>query len=292
MDIRFVSSLLEVVRTGSIAAAARSQVLTSAAVSQRIKALELQLGCRLLSREGHTAKPTEECLRLLPRMKHLVEEVDALKSDLDFTGLVGSLRVGAISTALTGVLPPTVKHLSSVAPNLNLQIFPGTSSNLYEQLLNKTLDIIISVKPPFVCPKNVKQTTLYAESLAFICHQSQNVDSSKLFDDSPFIQYDRQSWGGLIANAYLLDNDITVDTLCELDALESIAMMVKNKMGVALTPIWLGLQDLSSAIEIRPITDAKYQREIVLIAHRQVSKEKLLQTFSNAVVEQVEHLSM
>jgi len=85
LDIRFISSLIKVVDTGSIAAAARNQMLTSAAVSQRIKALEIAMGCQLLSREGHSAKPTAECLKVLPRLKRIIKEVDALQGDLDAT---------------------------------------------------------------------------------------------------------------------------------------------------------------------------------------------------------------
>ncbi|TMN88925.1 LysR family transcriptional regulator, partial [Pseudoalteromonas sp. S558] len=117
MDIRFISSLIEVVDTGSIAAAARNQMLTPAAVSQRIKALENSLACKLLNRAGHSATPTSECLKILPRLKRLVSEVDALQSDLDETGLSGELKLGAISTVLTGLLPSTIQYLTTSAPN-------------------------------------------------------------------------------------------------------------------------------------------------------------------------------
>src|SRR5450830_1448752 len=95
----------------SIADAARSENLTAGAVSQRIHALECELGFELLSRHGHTAKATESCLNILPRIRHIVREVDLISDDADPTGLTGTLKIGAISTALTGLLPSALRML-------------------------------------------------------------------------------------------------------------------------------------------------------------------------------------
>jgi len=285
VDIRFISSLIEVVDTGSIAAAARNQMLTPAAISQRVKALEASLGCQLLSRAGHAAKPTAECLKVLPRLKHLVSEVDALQGDLDETGLSGNLRIGAISTAISGLLPEIIQSLAVGAPKLNLQIFPGTSAHLYNQLIEKKVDVIIIVTPPFVCPKYLKLTALYSEQLGLVSNTNNELNITASLLTKPYIQYDRNAWGGAIADSYLVDNDIHVKSLCEIDALESIVLMVKREMGVSLMPIWRGLEDVADRISVLPIPSKKYQRHITLISHRQVGKEPLVRAFSEAALK-------
>jgi len=284
LDIRFISSLIEVVDTGSIAAAARNQMLTSAAVSQRIKALEVAMGCQLLSREGHTAKPTAECLKVLPRLKRIIKEVDALQGDLDATGLTGELKVGAISTVLTGLLPSAIHYLTVNAPKLSLQIFPGTSAHLYQQLIAKKLDVVIIVTPPFTTPKYLKLKPLYAEQLGFICNLSNELGVNESLLSKPYIQYDRFAWGGAIADTYLIDHNIQTKSVCEIDALESIVLMVKREMGVSLMPIWDGLEDVASNIKVLPIEGEKYQRHITLISHRQAGKEPLIKAFSQALL--------
>jgi len=287
LDIRFISSLIEVVATGSIAAAARNQMLTPAAISQRVKALEASLGCQLLNRAGHAAKPTAECLKVLPRLKHLVSEVDALQGDLDEAGLSGNLRVGAISTAISGLLPGVIQSLAIDVPNLNLQIFPGTSAHLYNQLIEKKVDIVIIVIPAFVCPKYLKLTPLYSEQLGLVSNTSNELSIKASLLTKPYIQYDRNAWGGAIADSYLIDNDIHVKLLCEIDALESIALMVKREMGVSLMPIWRGLEDVVDSISVLPIPSKKYQRHITLISHRQVGKESLVKAFSEVALKYV-----
>jgi len=285
LDIRFISSLIEVVDTGSIAAAARNQMLTPAAVSQRIKALENSLACKLLNRAGHSATPTSECLKILPRLKRLVSEVDALQSDLDETGLSGELKLGAISTVLTGLLPSTIQYLTTSAPNLSLQIFPGTSAYLYKQLVEKKLDVIIIVTPPFICPKYLKITPLYSEKLGFVCSLENKLNVEESLITMPFIQYDRSAWGGAIADSYLIDKDIHVKPLCEIDALESIALMVSRGMGVSLMPIFKGLEEGKHNIKVLPISGSKYLRHISLISHLKVGKEPLIKALLDAILQ-------
>ena len=286
MDIRFISSLIEIVDTGSIAAAARNQMLTPAALSQRIKALEVALGCQLLSRAGHTAQPTAACLKVLPRLKRLVSEFDGLQGDLDDTGLSGELKVGAISTALTGLLPSAIQSLTKSAPDLNLQIFPGTSAYLYQQITAKKLDVIIVVTPPFVCPKYLKLTPLYDEQLGLMSSSNSEFGIKEALLSKPYIQYDRAAWGGAVADSYLLDHNIAVKPLCEIDALESIVLMVKREMGVSLMPIWRGIEEVASGIRVLPISGKKYQRAITFISHRQVGKEPMINAFSEAILRE------
>ena len=148
MDIRYLASLVAVVECGSIAQAARLQNLTAAAIGQRISVLEKHFNTELLNRNSHKATPTEACLNLLPRSKHIVHEFHSLSADLNHSGLAGKFKLGAISTAVTGMLPKAIKNLAGSAPGLVLQIKPGTSNLLYEELTERRIDAAIIVSPP------------------------------------------------------------------------------------------------------------------------------------------------
>jgi len=282
MDARFLQSLIAVIETGSIAAAARKQNLTAAAVSQRIKSLEISLGCSLLSRTGHSAKATEACLRILPRLKRIDTEISCIASDLDSKQLSGELKVGCISTQLNGLLPRCIQSLAISAPNLKLQIVPGTSKALYQQLQDQQIDLAILVQPPFKPAKVLKAELLFTEPLALISLQPSS-QISKSINKQPFIQYDKNSWGGAIANSFLVDQKINVTPLCEIDSLESIALMVKLGMGASLVPHWQGLKELASNLNISAIDDVKYHRNIQLLTHRQSGREQLLAEFKRAL---------
>lgn len=285
MDIRFLNSLVAVIESGSIAAAARKQNLTAAAVSQRIKTLENTLQCTLLIREGHSAKPSNDCLKLLPKLTQIAQLASELADDLDSTGLTGTLKVGVISSVLSGSLTTCIQRLAITAPDLLLQIVPGTSEQLFQQLQSQKIDLAVLVNPPFSLPKILHFTPLFNEPLVLISKHPHNI-LENAWHSQPFIQYDHRSWGGAIANKYLKDCGIKVDILCEIDGLESISLMAKQGMGVSLVPHWQGLKLMSNELNIHPIENPKYSRQIGLLTHRQSTKQSLIAEFSRTLSKQ------
>ena len=204
MDVRFLKSLVAVVDTGSIAAAARRESRTAAAISQRVQALERLLGCTLLLRTAHAARPSDQCLLILPKIRAIIELAQDLQSDLHPDGVAGELTIGAISTALTGVLPTLIERLALTAPDLKLKITPGDSKSLYEKVLAGELDAAILVRPPFQPPKALGLVVLKVEPLILVApaaYAGQSLET--LLRGHPFIRYDARSWGGQIAQRYL-----------------------------------------------------------------------------------------
>lgn len=265
MDLRFLHSLLAVVETGSIAAAARREKLTAAAVSQRVQALERELDCVLLARTAHAARPTEACLALLPRARRLLAEAALLKDDIAGGALSGELVVGAISTMLTGVMPGALDSLSRSAPGLRLQLVPGSSLQLYEMLVRGALDAAILVAPPFALPKGLAAHALRTEPLAFLSREPVAPEAiGAAIEAAPFIRYDPGSWGGKLAADYLHAQGLFPQVRCDLDALETIAVLVARGMGHALVPVWPGLA--MEGLSICPVPDgAPFARRILCL---------------------------
>ncbi len=265
MDIRFLQSLVATVETGSIAAAARREKLTPAAVSQRIQALERALGCILLARGAHSAQPTEACLSLLPRARLLIREAENLRYDVAGGGLATELKIGAISTALTGIFPTVLDALSRQAPSLKLILRPGSSLQLYEQLLQGELDAAVLVEPPFALPKAMTAHVIRREPLSFISPDpTLPADIAERIRLAPFVRYDPGSWGGRLCQRYLADAGLDPDIRCDMDALETIAILVASGMGNSLVPAWQGLH--RDGFYLTEVPDAAlYERRIVFL---------------------------
>ncbi|MCU1782245.1 LysR family transcriptional regulator [Pseudomonas sp. 13B_2.1_Bac1] len=265
MDIRFLGSLVAVIEAGSIAAAARRENRTAAAISQRVKTLERTLGCTLLVRTAHAAWPSDQCLLLLPKIQAVIDQARELQEDLSQDGLSGEIKIGAISTALTGILPRAIERLALSAPGLRLKITPGDSKSLYERLLAQELDAAILVRPPFHLPKALVATLLGTEPLILIAPAdcgSQTFEA--LLRERSFIRYDARSWGGQIAQRFLDEQCLDPRVLCELDALETIAILVAQGMGVSLVPQWAGMS--RSGLCVLPVDDApRYARDLVVM---------------------------
>ncbi|WP_050468863.1 LysR substrate-binding domain-containing protein [Herbaspirillum chlorophenolicum] len=286
MDSRYLKSLIAVADSGSIADAARAEGLTAAAVSQRIQALERSLGFALLSRAGHAAKATDACLALLPRARRIVREVALLAGDADDEGLTGTLRIGAISTALTGMLPAALRVLTQQAPGMRPAIVPGTSRSLYQALLAGEIDAAILVAPPFELPKTLHALTLRREELILLARRKLRGDAATLLRTQPYIRYDPSAWGGRPAQRYLDDQGLQPALLCDLDALETIAMLVADGVGVSLVPRWSGLEKLAAGCRmeaVEPEGHALYPRDIVLLIPAQSERPNMLRMLSQAI---------
>jgi len=276
VDIKFLESLIAVVEQGSIAAAAREQNLTATAVSQRIKSLEEQLNCKLLSRIGHNALPTESCMRILPRVKNMIADSVRLKADIAPQGLFGELKLGTIPTALTDYVPMLVKEFSTAAPTANLLITPGASAGLYDQLLEQKIDAALMIEPAFAVPKKFRMTEIAIEPLCLISNIKLRGSIAEILANHPLILFDRNTWGGKLTWQWLLEQNIEFNTLCEIDAFETMVAMVQTGLGVTILPKWRGLM-LHKQISVQDIATARPQcRKIILLADRASPAQSLI----------------
>jgi len=288
VDIRYLESLISVAELGSIAAAARAQNLTPAAVGQRIAILEKHFGTALLNRNIHKAVPTEACLNLLPRARQIVSEFQHMSTEIESSGLVGKFHLGAISTALTGILPGTIRQLTQVAPKLVLQIKPGTSNSLFSDLAERRIDAAIIALPPNALPRSFSVELLRNEPLVLLSRNASGKSARAKLEQNPYICYDAQSWGGLKAFQYLKNNKIRIEPFYELDALEAIEKLVLQGMGVSLVPQWAGLDLDRPGLEADIIRDQRYCRKVVLVTPKDSARQPVIDALHEALNASVE----
>ena len=239
MDIRFLESFIVVADCGSIAEAARRLNLTSAALAQRLRKLEQELGHSLVTRVGRTVQPTASGLAILDHARILIENARDLRAIAAQGEPAGQLRLGAVATSLTGLLPEIIARLRARHPRIEYFIRPDSSVNLYHGVISGDLDAALIVRPQFPMPKSTDWLTLRQEPLVLIAPQNVVVDDPlDVIQSHPFIRYDRNQWGGQIVDRYLRANAMQVREWLELDALDAIAGLVNRGLGVAIVPDW------------------------------------------------------
>jgi DNA-binding transcriptional LysR family regulator len=247
MDMRFLQSFVTVIESGSIADAARRLDLAPTTVAQQIKALEADLGSRLLVRAGRTVKPTVTGARIVEQAKELLHGVRDLRSAASDTGLpAGPLRLGATPTVLMGLLPTLMRKWMHAHPTIQIYIEPGTSSLLLERVQAGHLDAAIVVHPTFDLPKNCRWSLIREEPLILLTPSRMKVDDPLLaVARHPFIQYDRKVVAGKMADDYLRRLGIRPSIQFELDGIEHIAQLVAEGFGLSVLPDWplLGAPD-------------------------------------------------
>ncbi len=287
MDIRFLESLIATVKTGSIAAAARKQGLTSAAVSQRIKTLENQLNIKLLLRDSHSARPTAPCKFLLPRMEHMVKQGKMLKLESDDSYLSVPFNIGCITSALTQYAPKIIKAFEHYAPKAELLIKPSDSSQLFRLLKAQKIDCAITTTPNFKLPKNIHAHLLINQQLVILSKFASSQPLHKQIQQNPFIAYDKTGWGGQYVYNWIVEQNLNPHILCELNSLETIAQLVDEGLGIAILPEWHGLYKHFNHLNITPVSKfgfKKARRQLSFLFHQQPESIKLLEIAKNSII--------
>jgi DNA-binding transcriptional LysR family regulator len=239
VDTRYLESFLEVVERGSLAAAARHLQLTPAAIAQRIEALEREIGVALVARSGRVVRPTVAGGAVLEKARAFLHDLRDLKSIAVGQTVVGEFRLGAISTALTGYIPPMLSRFMTLYPDVGVFIEPGTSRELFDQVRDDRLDAALIIKPEFPLDKSLMFEPIAAEPYIVLCKPAlAHRKAEDLLTREPFIRYDRAHWGGRLADSYLLRHKLKTNDRLELDSLEAIAVMVDRGLGVSLVPDW------------------------------------------------------
>jgi len=129
------------------------------------------------------------------------------------------------------------------------------------------------VAPPFPLPKSQRFAELVREPVGLIGTAGRDV---------PFIVYSRKSWGGALCWRGVELVSETPQVLCELDALETIAIMVQCGSGVAVVPNWAGLAHRFPDMAFNRIgNDA---REIGLLCRAHQADHPVLALIRDAIV--------
>jgi DNA-binding transcriptional LysR family regulator len=266
MDTRFLETFVAVCDHGSMAEAGRRLNLTAAAVAQRIHALEEEIGISLVSRSGHSVKITEAGRAILDRTRDFIREIGNLKALATGDELNGDLRLGAFSTALTGILPEVLSNIARKYPGFKISIAPGTSADLYAKVHAGTLDAAIIIQPSFALPKSLDWKTIREERLILLTSSSMSVKSPHAtLKTQPFVCYGRGTWGGRLIDGYLRKVHIRPRERFELNSLDAIAVLVDRGLGVALVPDWAPPWPEGLSLSKWDLPDRSFDRHVGVI---------------------------
>lgn len=119
-----IALFLRALDLGSISAAARSLDLSVAVASKRLQRLEQELGVRLLHRTTRQLRATPEGTALASQGRALVEDLEALTSDLRQAGtrVAGTLRVSTSSSFGRQYISPLLPQFLDLHPAIRISV--------------------------------------------------------------------------------------------------------------------------------------------------------------------------
>ena len=280
MDLKFLRTLRLVAEVGSMAEAARRLGISAPAVTQQLRALEADLGVRLVVRAGRSVVPTVAGRRLLDNTRSLLAQVEMARASVYGSAMVGELRVGTINTALHSFLPDVLAGYSAAHPEARIKVNADLSPALFEQLQEDRIDLAICQHPPFDLSKAFGWALLQEFPLVLLAPaEFAECDAETLLRSQPFVRYDRNLAGGQQADLYLRGKGITVQERCELDSLLAIGLMVHKRLGVSLLPQFQSLLTAPLEIIAMQLPDAPAARSFGLLWKTATPKIALIKAF-------------
>ncbi len=232
-----LETLICVADKGSFAAAADQLGVSQAAIGQQMKRLEEKSGQTLFDRSTGRPVLTKSGLDLVARSRVLAQEYrEILSPILEDQGLSGELKLGAVPSTLTELVPAAITRLVAANPDLQLRIVSGLSVDLLGQIERGDLDAALTSHPGTLQAGLVWQELAH-EALVLI--SSEPVDTERLKDvlrERPYIRHTRRSDAGRLAENWLAQQRIQLRPAMELESLEAVATMVSHGLGVALVP--------------------------------------------------------
>jgi len=140
-----LQTFLAVARTGSVRAAAARLVVTEPAVSAAVSALQRELGCPLIARQGRGIVLTAAGETLARYAAELVGIRDQALRELRGAR---TLRLAAVTTAGEHVVPPLLKAFRTLHPDVEVSLEVGNRSTVFDRLLRRDVDLAIGGQPP------------------------------------------------------------------------------------------------------------------------------------------------
>ncbi len=269
MSLRALRTLQAIARHGSFARAGEVIGLTPSAVSLQVKSLEEEFDVQLFDRSRRLPLLTEAGRIVLSKSEEVLALYDNIAEALsDEHSLAGRLRLGAIQTALSGIVPPALLALNRDHPRVRVHVEAGMSSELALKVSSGELDAAVTTEPVKPHPADLSWTQI-GEDRFWIVAPAKYAGRSprELLADLPFIRFDSRAWAGRIIERELRRQRIAVREEMVLDSQEVILRMVESGLGVAIIPLAIELREILPVVCL-PFGEPQLTRKIVLLEHQ------------------------
>ena len=251
LDSKQLRAFATLARTGSFTLAAKELHLTQSAISHSIKALEQDVGCRLLDRMGKKIILTQAGEQLLHHADKILEEMSITRESLQQLGKWGKgrLRIGTSAAACQYILPAVLREFKESFPQYGISIEPGDVTECLDALRNNRIDLGIGLEPEK--EYQLDFVPLFVDELIFLASPLHPwAASGKVVrEEIPrqnYVLYNKKSYTFRLIEKYFRDEEMVLNTVIELGSMEAIKELVKLGLGVSILAPWTAQKELKS----------------------------------------------
>ena len=236
-------------RKGSFTLAAKELHLTQSAISHAMKALEQDVGCRLLDKVGKKILLTQAGEQFRERVEKIFSEMRIARSELNKLGEWGQgrLRIGASAAACQYILPSIISELKAEFPKCSLSINPEDTYGIVTALRKNFIDIGLTLEPEREPDFNF--TPLFEDELMFLVNPEhpwakQRRAKRSSISSQQYILYFKNSRTFELIENYFKSEDEIIKSIIDMGSMSAIKELVKIGLGVTILPPWVAKKEL------------------------------------------------
>jgi len=240
-DVSDLRVFIHVAESPSMTQGARRAHLSPAATSARIKALETQLGTRLLYRDSKGVTLTPAGTKLLRHARLIMRQVEYVKAEFaDYgKGMFGHIRIFANTTAVTEQLPEVLADFLSRHPAVTVDLQERVSRDIVRGVLDGSADLGLIAGPVKADGLEVIHSSTDRLLLALpqghpLCERASITLKDTL--DFPHVVFHEGSTLFDFVSAQVEQMGATLPMRIQLSSYESICRMIEAGVGIGIIP--------------------------------------------------------
>ena len=247
MDIRQLECFVAVAEELHFRRASERLALSQSALSERISALEHEIGARLFFRTTRQVSLTQAGSKFLKDSKKILTDIDrsvsnvrhAADSDLQ------NIRVSGVDEAISMVLPRVLLAFRQTDPEVHVQVLEISSSEQHSKELIAHRTDVAFVRTPQE-DEFMTSELLYRQPIVVVLADSNPLSNSNSLStadivDQPIVGYPKHArpilhealWSGFRKIG------AQPNIVCEIIDKSTLLQFVAHGLGIALAPAWV-----------------------------------------------------
>lgn len=237
-------------RTRSFTQAGRELYLTQSAISHAVKALEDDLGCRLVDR-------LDKEIHLTPAGEHLLHHAEKILQDMGVAREAikqlgrwgrGRLRIAASESIRQCVLPGVLMAFQKDFPQWPFSVEPADTQTSVELIRQNRVDLAVVIAPSQA--EAVDIVPLFSDELAWIVAPghpwvTRGTAPRAEIPAQQFVFNSARSYTYRLLEKYLARESLPLKHVLELGSLEALKETVQRGLGVTALAPWTVRKELT-----------------------------------------------
>ncbi|MCL6479021.1 MAG: LysR family transcriptional regulator [Peptococcaceae bacterium] len=245
MEIRRLRYFISVAEHLNFTKAAKQLFVAQSAVSQQIADLESDLGVKLLIRNKRSVKLTSAGVVFLKEAADIINKYDMAikKARQTNSGVIGSIKIGFLNSAVKSFLPQVVRKFRHEFPNIDLILTQLNLSEIKKALENGELDIGFTLSLGLKTIPEVLWKRIYTDYSSVVLHAEHplaykaSIDIATLAKE-PFVVISRQvsPEGFNLVLELCANSGFSPRIVSQPPLMETVLFLVEAGIGVSIVP--------------------------------------------------------